>query len=92
MFQRRTNFEKSPGISKGLGHFKQSSVIYWFKCDKTECNDEYIVESFRTFEERYKEHLKVPSSIFEHQMTTGHVTTVNNFKMLGSGGTIWLEP
>ena len=32
---------------------KQSNIIYWFKCGRTEC-DEYIGESARTFEERYK--------------------------------------
>ena len=46
---------------------KQSNIIYWFKFDRTECDDEYIKESARTFEERYKEHLKAPSLISEHQ-------------------------
>ena len=50
---------------------KQNNIIYWFKCD-----EEYIGESARTFEERYKEHLKAPSPIFEHQNITGHITTV----------------
>ena len=36
---------------------KKSSVIYWFKCDRIDCEDEYIGESSRTFGERYKEHL-----------------------------------
>ena len=30
---------------------KQSNIIYRFKCGKTKCNDEYIGESARTFEE-----------------------------------------
>ena len=42
---------------------KQSNIIYWFKCGRTECDDEYIGESARTFEQRYKEHLKAPSPI-----------------------------
>ena len=42
---------------------KQSNIIYWFRCGRTECDDEYIGKSARTFEERYKEHLKVPSPI-----------------------------
>ena len=42
---------------------KQSNIIYWFKCGRTECDEEYIGESAKTFEERYKEHLKVPSPI-----------------------------
>ena len=39
---------------------KQSNIIYQFKCGRTECDDEYTGESARTFEERYKEHLKAP--------------------------------
>ena len=42
---------------------KQSNMIYWFKCGRSECADEYIGESARIFEERYKEHLKAPSPI-----------------------------
>ena len=65
---------------------KQSNIIYWFKCGKTECDDEYIGESARPFEVQYKEHLKAPSPIFEHQNTTGHTKTVDNFKIIGSEG------
>ena len=64
----------------------QSNIIYWFKYDKTECDDEYIGESARTFKEQYKEHLKAPSPIFEHQNTTGHTTIVDNFKIIGREG------
>ena len=32
---------------------KQSNIIYWFKCGRNECDDEYIGESARNFEERY---------------------------------------
>ena len=49
-------------------------------------DDEYIWESARTFEERYKEHLKAPSPIFEHNNTTGHTTSVENFKIIGREG------
>ena len=48
---------------------RKSSVIYWFKCDKIDCEEKYIGESSRTFGERYREHLKVLSPIFEHQNT-----------------------
>ena len=37
---------------------KQSNIIYWYKCGRTECDDEYTGKSARTFEERYREHLK----------------------------------
>ena len=62
---------------------KKSSVIYWFKCDKIDCEEEYIVESSRTFGERYQEHPKAPSPICEHQNNTGHITSVENFKIIG---------
>ena len=62
---------------------KKNNVIYWFRCDKIHCEEEYMGESSRTFEERYKEHLKAPSPINEHQITTGHITSVENFKIIG---------
>ena len=39
---------------------KRSGVIYRYRCDRVECDDEYIGESSRTFGERFKEHLKAP--------------------------------
>ena len=65
---------------------KQSNIIYWYKCGRTECDDEYIGESARTFGERYKEHLKAPSPIFEHNNASGHTTSVENFKIIGREG------
>ena len=65
---------------------KKSNIIYWYRCGKTECNEEYIGESARTFEERFKEHLKAPSPIYEHDITTGHKTSVENFKIIGREG------
>ena len=40
---------------------KKSCIIYRYKCDGLECDEECIGETSRTFEERYKEHLKAPS-------------------------------
>ena len=65
---------------------KQSNIIYSYRCGRTECNDEYNGESARTFEERFKEHLKAPSPIYEHDNTTGHKTSVENFKSIGREG------
>ena len=48
---------------------KKSSLLYWFKCDKIDCEDEYIGESSRRFGERYKEHLKAPSPILSTKTT-----------------------
>ena len=64
----------------------KSSVIYWFKSDRIDCEDEYIGESSRTFGERYKEHLKAPSLIFEHQNNTDYTTSVENIKIIGREG------
>ena len=65
---------------------KQSNIIYWFKCVKTECDDGYIGESVRTFGKHYKEHLKAPSPKYDQQNTTGHITTVDNFKIISREG------
>ena len=65
---------------------KQSNIIYWYKCGRMECGDEYLGESARTLEERYRKHLKAPSPIFAHNNTTGHTTSVENFKSIGREG------
>ena len=52
----------------------RSGVIYRFKCNRVECDDEYIGESSRTFRERFKEHLKAPSPTWlniSHKMVNG---------------------
>ena len=44
---------------------------------------EYIGETGRNFGERYKEHLRAPSPIFDHFQTTGHNITMDNFSIVG---------
>ena len=61
----------------------KSSVIYSYTCGMIDCNEGYIGESGRTFGERYKEHLKALSPIFLHQNNSGHVTTLDNFRIIG---------
>ena len=62
---------------------QKSGIIYRYKCDRVECEDEYIGESARTFGERFKEHLKTPSPIHDHTTITGHDTTIDNFTIVG---------
>ena len=62
---------------------KKSGVIYRFKCDRLECDEEYIGETSRTFGERYREHLKVPSPINDHSNISGHITSLENFSIVG---------
>ena len=45
----------------------KNSIIYSYSCGSIDCGEEYIGESGRTFGERFKEHLKAPSPIFQHQ-------------------------
>ena len=69
---------------KAKDHITQKSgVIYRYKCDMLECDEEYIGETARTFGERFKEHLKAPCPIYDHSNITGHSTTLNNFNIVG---------
>ena len=62
---------------------KRSGVIYRYKCGRVDCDHEYIGESARNFEERFKEHLKAPSPIHDHINVSGHSVTIDNFSILG---------
>ena len=62
---------------------KKSGVICRFKCDRWKCDEEHVEESSRTFGERFKEHLNVPSPIYSQCNTTCHTTTVNSFNIVG---------
>ena len=62
---------------------KQSGVIYRYQCDRVDCDEKYIGESSRTFGERFREHLKAPSPIYDHSNITGHNVTINNFNIVG---------
>ena len=62
---------------------KKSGIIYRYKCDRVECDDAYIGESSRTFGERFREHLKGSSPIYDHFNITGHRTTIDNFSIVG---------
>ena len=65
---------------------KKSGVIYSYKCGRVECDEEYIGESSRTFGERFKEHQKAPSPIFDHFNNTGHSISVDKLQHSGEGG------
>ena len=62
---------------------QKSGIIYRYRCNRVEGDEEYIGESARTFGERYKEHLKCPSPIYDHSNITGHNTTLDNFSIVG---------
>ena len=62
---------------------KKSGFIYRYKCNRVYCDKEYIGEFSRVFGERFKEHQKAPSQIFEHTNTTGHNINIDNFSIVG---------
>ena len=56
----------------------KSGAIYWFQCEDLVCDEEYIGETSRTFEERFQEHLKDPAlyiTIVTTQATIPHRIT-----------------
>ena len=63
--------------------FQMSRVIYWYKCGSVDCENEYIGESGRNFAERFKDHLKALSPIYDHFNRAGQTTTVDNFTIVG---------
>ena len=62
---------------------KKSGIICRYKCDRLECDEEYIGESARTYGERFREHLKAASPIYDHSNITGHTTALDNFSIVG---------
>ena len=71
------------GSRRSRSYPKKSGVIYRYKCDRVECDEEYIGESSRTFGERFREHQKVPSPIYDHFNITGYNVTIDNFSIVG---------
>ena len=61
---------------------QKSGVIYKFKCLHVNCPEEYIGESGRTFGDRLKEHLRVPSPIHHHSNSTGHLFSSECFTIV----------
>ena len=60
--QGRCYHQEPPGGPKDQDPIlKKSGVIYTYKCDRVDCDEEYKGESSRTFGERFKEHQKAPS-------------------------------
>ena len=47
-----------------------------------ECDEEYIGESSRTFKERFKEHQKAPSPIYDHYNITDQKISTDNFSIV----------
>ena len=61
---------------------QKSGIIYHYKYLHINCPDAYIGESGRALGDRVKEHLKVPSPIFQHSTTTGHPLDSDNLNII----------
>ena len=61
----------------------KSQAIYWFQSGDLACDEEYIGETSWTFGERFKVYLKELSPIHNQSCTTGHITTHDNFQIIG---------
>ena len=64
----RCYFHVADGIATGSIHFNLSSEV---------------LNRTRTFGERFKEHLKASSPIFDHYKTPGHQVSIENFSIVG---------
>ena len=60
-------------------------MIYLFKCDRIDCEDEYIGESSRALDKGVRT-FEGTITHFEHQNNTSHTTSVENFKIIGREG------
>ena len=85
-----THFKGANTIRQFLVHpkdkdniLKKSGVIYRNNCGRVDCEDKYIGESGRTFAERFREHQRSPSPIYDHYKTTGQEVSLDNFSIVG---------
>ena len=62
---------------------KKSGIIYRYKCNRVDCDDEYRGESSRTCGKRFREHLKAPSQIYDHFTITADSTSIDNLSIVG---------
>ena len=62
---------------------QKRGVIYRYRCGRVDCNEEYTGESGRTFGERFRKHMRAPSTILDHHNITGHEVSLDNFGIVG---------
>ena len=48
----------------------KSGIIYRIKC--ADCDEDYVGEAGRIFRDRFKEHLRAPSPLYNHHQASGH--------------------
>ena len=84
-----TGTEVNKAVTSYELNHSPSCEVTFFACSTKLCvlwmwwDEEYIGETSRTFGERFKEHLKDPSPIHHNGNTTKHLTTKDNFQIIG---------
>ena len=61
---------------------QRSGVIYWSKCLRMDCPEEYIGKKGRTFGDRFRKHHTAPYPIHQHSKTTEHPVGLECFKIV----------
>ena len=64
---------------------QKNGVIYRYKCGRVDCEEEYFGESGRTFAERFREHMRAPSSLHDCQNITGQEGVYGQLQHSGQG-------
>ena len=81
--QRRQYQEEPLGCPKEKDTMTQKSgMIYRYKCDRVECDAEYMLLGLQEHLDRLKEHLKSTSPIHDHSNITGHHTSIDNYSTM----------
>ena len=62
--------------------YNKGGVIYRYRCEPPGCTIEYTGETGSNFSDRYKEHVRAPTPIFDHSQTTGHLIKLENFSIV----------
>ena len=63
---------------------KKSGAIYRYKCNRVECDEEYIGEFSKKFCREIQGTSQYPfPPIYDHSVISGHSVTIDNFSIVG---------
>ena len=64
---------------------QEIGLVYSFRCDQVACKEEHKAELARTFGERFKEHLRVSFTIYDHGDNSECCISVDSFSIVERG-------
>ena len=71
---------------------KKTGVIYRFESTNANSDEKYIGMLTRTFGKRFKQQFRSPSSIYDHDNTSGYHISVDNLFIVGREHAVLAEP